>query len=94
MLDPKRLDELARRFTENLPSGMKDMQQEVEKNARSAMQTTFSRMELVTREEFDAQSKVLARTREKLEAMEARVAELEGGQPRASDQDAEPDSTG
>ncbi|MRH78102.1 accessory factor UbiK family protein [Spiribacter sp. C176] len=78
MLDPKQLDELARRFTEQLPSGLRDLQQEVEKNVRIAAQSAFNRMELVTREEFDAQAKVLARTREKLEALEARIAALEG----------------
>ena len=78
MLDPKQLDDMAKRFSENLPSGLRDFQAEVEKNARVALQSTFSRMELVTREEFDAQAKVLARTRERLEAMEARVAALEG----------------
>lgn len=78
MLDPKQLDELARRFTEQLPSGLRDLQQEVEKNVRIAAQSAFNRMELVTREEFDAQAKVLARTREKLEALEARLAALEG----------------
>ncbi|RZU99301.1 ubiquinone biosynthesis accessory factor UbiK [Spiribacter vilamensis] len=78
MLDPKQFDEMAKRFSENLPSGLRDIQAEVEKNARVALQSTFNRMELVTREEFDAQAKVLARTRERLEAMEARVAALEG----------------
>lgn len=78
MLDPKQLDELARRFTEQLPSGLRDLQQEVEKNVRIAAQSAFNRMELVTREEFDAQAKVLARTREKLDALEARIAALEG----------------
>jgi len=77
MLDPKQLDEFARRFTEHLPPGLRDFQQEIEKNVRAAMQNAFSRMDLVTREEFDTQSKVLARTRSRLEEMEARVAELE-----------------
>ena len=78
MLDPKQLDEMARRFTEQLPSGLRDLQQEVEKNVRIAAQSAFNRMELVTREEFDAQAKVLARTRERLEALEARIIALEG----------------
>lgn len=77
MLDPKQLDELARRFTDQLPSGLRDLQQEVEKNVRIAAQSAFNRMELVTREEFDAQAKVLARTRERLEALEARIDALE-----------------
>ncbi|MCP1676787.1 BMFP domain-containing protein YqiC [Natronocella acetinitrilica] len=77
MLDPKTLDELSRKFSENLPSGLREFQREVEQNMRAAMQSTFHRMELVTREEFDAQSKVLARTRAQLEALEERVSALE-----------------
>ena len=48
-----------------------------EKNARGLLSSTFARLDLVTREEFDVQSQVLARAREKLAALEARVAELE-----------------
>ncbi|MCC5812947.1 MAG: accessory factor UbiK family protein [Ectothiorhodospiraceae bacterium] len=77
MLDPKSLDELARRFSESLPGGVREFQQEVERNMRTALQSTFNRLDLVTREEFDAQTKVLARTRAQLEAMEERVAALE-----------------
>ena len=91
MLDPKQFDEMAKRFSESLPSGLRDFQQEVEKNARVALQSAFSRMELVTREEFDAQAKVLARTRERLESLEARVAALEG---KGSTDSAEPSATG
>jgi len=90
MLDPKQFDEMAKRFSENLPSGLRDFQAEVEKNARVALQSTFNRMELVTREEFDAQAKVLARTRERVEALEARIAALEGG--TAADEAPAPDS--
>ncbi len=78
MLDPKTLDDLARRFSESLPEGVREMQQEVERNVRSGLQSTFNRLDLVTREEFDAQTKVLARTRNQLEAMEARLSALEG----------------
>ncbi len=89
MLDPKQFDEMAKRFADNLPTGVRDLQQEVEKNARVALQSAFNRMELVTREEFDAQAKVLARTRERLEALEARLAALESGSagPEASSGD-------
>jgi len=90
MLDPRQLDELARRFSEHLPSGLRDFQQEVEKNARVALQSAFNRMELVTRDEFDAQAKVLARTRERLEALEQRLAALEGGDAPADGTDAAP----
>lgn len=50
---------------------------DLEKNARAMLAAGFARLDLVTREEFDVQAKVLARTREKLEALESRVAELE-----------------
>lgn len=77
MLDPKQLDELARRFSESLPPGLREFQQEVEKNVRAVMQSTFTRMDLITRDEFDAQAKMLARTRARLEELERQVAELE-----------------
>lgn len=63
---------------------------EVEKNVRTALQSAFARLDLVTREEFDIQQQVLLRTREKLERLEAIVAELEkqtasgSGQPPAA----------
>jgi BMFP domain-containing protein YqiC len=50
---------------------------DIEKNVRAMMNQGFQRMDLVTREEFDIQSRVLAKTREKLEALEAKVTELE-----------------
>ena len=50
---------------------------DVEKNARALLSSFLSRLDLVTREEFDVQSEVLRRTREKLEQLEAKVAELE-----------------
>jgi len=50
---------------------------DIEKNVKSMMTQGFSRLDLVTREEFDVQAQVLAKTRGKLEALEARLAELE-----------------
>lgn len=77
MLDPKQFDEMARKFAQSLPSGMREFQQEMESNMRATLQSMLSRLDLVTREEFDAQAKVLARTRAQLETLEARVAALE-----------------
>ena len=77
MFDTRFIDDLARQITNNLPAGVKAMQQDVEKNIRTLLQGTFARLDLVTREEFDVQTRVLARTREKLEALEKQVAELE-----------------
>lgn len=53
--------------------------QDVEKNVKAALGTAFTKLDLVTREEFDVQREVLARTRAKLEALEVRIAELEAG---------------
>lgn len=75
--DPKQLDELTDKVMNLLPKGVRDVQQDIEKNVRAVLQSTFAKMDLVTREEFDVQSAVLARTREKLEQLEKKVAELE-----------------
>ena len=70
-------DEISERLGHLLPDSAHEMRADFERNAKSVLQQTLSRMELVTREEFDVQADVLARTREQLEAMETRVAELE-----------------
>ena len=77
MLDPKLFDDLARRLSATLPSGARELQQDVEKNLRSVLQASLSRLDLVTREEFDVQARVLARTREKLDRLEKILSELE-----------------
>ena len=79
MIDPKLLDDLARRFSEAVPPGLRQLQQDMEKNFRATLQTAFARMDLVTREEFDVQQAVLARTRARLEELEKRVTRLEAG---------------
>ena len=53
---------------------------DIEKNLRAVLQAVFAKLDLVTREEFDVQQAVLLRTREKLEALEAKVSALEGAQ--------------
>ncbi len=77
MLDPKKLEEVVQSITNALPSGLVSMQSDIEKNIRSALSAMFAKLDLVTREEFDVQTQVLQRTREKLEALEIRVTELE-----------------
>lgn len=81
MLNTKFIDDLARQISDSLPAGVKGIQQDVEKNVRTLLQGAFARLDLVTREEFDVQTRVLMRTREKLEALEQQVAELERKQP-------------
>lgn len=77
MLNPKTLDDLARRLADAMPGGVKNLQSDVEKNLRAHLQAALARLDLVTREEFDVQARVLARTRAKLDALEKQVAALE-----------------
>ena len=77
MLDTKKIEEVIQTISDALPSGLTGLQSDVENNVRAVMSATFSKLDLVTREEFDVQTQVLHRTREKLEALEQRVAELE-----------------
>ncbi|MGD2081985.1 MAG: accessory factor UbiK family protein [Chromatiales bacterium] len=75
--DPKVLDDLARRLAESLPQGVQMLQQDAERSLRAALEAALRRMDLVTREELEVQAGVLARTREKLEALQQRIDELE-----------------
>jgi hypothetical protein len=77
MIDTKFIDDLARQISNSVPSGVKGLQQDIEKNIHTLLQGAFAKLDLVTREEFDAQSRVLLRTREKLEQLEKLVSELE-----------------
>ncbi len=77
MIDPKTLDALAARIAEGLPAGFGRVHEDLRNNLHAALSAALARMDLVSREEFDVQSAVLARTREKLTALEAKVAELE-----------------
>ena len=77
MIDPRKFDDLARRIQASLPPGLDEVREDVTRNLRAVIAAGIARMDLVEREEFDVQSAVLARTREKLEALEIRVRELE-----------------
>lgn len=74
MLNTKTVDDLARRISAAIASSPA---KDVEKNVKAMLQSGLQRLDLVPREEFEIQAQVLARTREKLESLEARVAELE-----------------
>ena len=69
-MDPKILDELSQRLASALPSGVSALKEDLEKNIRAALDGATAKMNLVSRQEFDVQQKVLERTRIKLEAME------------------------
>ncbi|BBL71540.1 hypothetical protein MoryE10_21460 [Methylogaea oryzae] len=77
MIDPSTLDDISRRLGAALPPGLHALRKDLEKTFHGVLQGAFHSMNLVNREEFDVQSAVLARTRAKLESLEAQVAELE-----------------
>ena len=77
MIDLRTIDELTRKLGESLPPGMTQAKEDAEAHFRTILTTAFERMNLVTREEYDTQCAVLARTREKLEALEKRIDELQ-----------------
>ena len=76
MIDLSQLDELARRLGSLVPPGLREGREELQQNFKSVLQAGLGKLDLVTREEFDVQRAVLARTREKLEALERQLAEL------------------
>jgi BMFP domain-containing protein YqiC len=82
MIDLKAIDDLARRLNDLVPPGLKDARADLEQNFKATLQAGLAKLDLVTREEFDAQRAVLRRTREKVEELEKVVAALEG---RAND---------
>lgn len=80
-MDPRSLDDLARRLAAAVPESLTAVRRDLEANFKAVLQSGLSRLDLVTRQEFDVQAGVLRRTREKLEALEARLAALE--QPKS-----------
>jgi BMFP domain-containing protein YqiC len=79
--DRPSIDELARKLAESVPAGLRSMREELEQNFRATLRSALDRLDLVTREEFEVQRLVLARAREKLDALSERLAELEAGSP-------------
>jgi BMFP domain-containing protein YqiC len=75
--DPRKIDEIARQLASSLPEGLRHLHRDAEKNFREVLQGALSRLDLVTREEFDAQAEVLARARAQLETLSERLEELE-----------------
>ncbi|MGS2719501.1 ubiquinone biosynthesis accessory factor UbiK [Paraglaciecola aestuariivivens] len=82
MLDPKKLEDIAKQISEAVPPGMKTMAEGAEAKVKQVLQAQISRLDFVSREEFDIQNQVLMRTREKLAALEARISELEKAQAK------------
>ncbi|MFK8080489.1 MAG: accessory factor UbiK family protein [Granulosicoccus sp.] len=86
MIDARVFDDISRSLGKLLPPGVSDLKEDFERNAKAAVQSALGNLDLVSREEFDVQAEVLRNTRQKLKALEARVAALEpaieaGGRP-------------
>lgn len=75
-MDPKSINDVVKKVIDSLPDGVKQLPEDLKKNIHEAIRSTLDKMDVVTREEFDTQRKVLERTRAKLEALEKEVAEL------------------
>ena len=75
--DPKSLDGLARKLADAVPPGLAALGSDLEKNFKAVLQGGLAKLDLVTRQEFDIQSAVLRRSRERLEELERRIAALE-----------------
>ncbi len=81
MLDPKLFEDLNNRISALIAASPA---RDIEKNVKAILGSVFEKMDLVSRDEFDIQSQLLARTREKLTALEARVAELEAARKESA----------
>jgi len=76
-MNPSFIDDLAKRLSEAIPPGPRQLGEDIEKNLKAVLQSAFAKMNLVSREEFEVQSQVLARTRTMVERLEHQVKELE-----------------
>ncbi|MFZ0219157.1 MAG: accessory factor UbiK family protein [Candidatus Aquirickettsiella sp.] len=77
MFDTKFIDDAVKRLTESLPPGLNKFKKDLEKNFRAILQSMFAKLDLVTREEFDVQKKVLTKTRTKINTLEKQILYLE-----------------
>ncbi|ARB93445.1 ubiquinone biosynthesis accessory factor UbiK [Legionella longbeachae] len=73
MFDPKQFDDLAKRLFAALPPSLQNIEKDIQEKFKEVLQSAFAHMDLITREEFDVQTKVLARTREKLDQLQKQV---------------------
>lgn len=76
MLDPKKIEDIARQIGASIPPKFREVADDVEAKVKAVLQAKLSALDFVSREEFDVQRQVLLRTREKLEALEQQVQQL------------------
>ncbi|ARU64109.1 ubiquinone biosynthesis accessory factor UbiK [Histophilus somni] len=77
MLNPKKIEQIMQQIQDSLPQGVKDLGQDAEMKLKQVLQSQLSKLDIVTREEFDVQTQVLIRTREKLIELEKRLEQLQ-----------------
>lgn len=77
MLDAKKIEQVVRQIKNTLPQGIRDLGEDLDKKLRATLQSQLGKLDLVSREEFDIQTQVLLRTREKMAEMEKRIEKLE-----------------
>lgn len=77
MIDTKKIEQIARQMHEAIPQGIRDFGGDMDKKVRQVLQSQLLKLDVVSREDFDVQTQVLMRTREKLAQLEQRLAELE-----------------
>ncbi|OBU02969.1 ubiquinone biosynthesis accessory factor UbiK [Morganella psychrotolerans] len=77
MIDPKKIEQIATQLQSALPKGVREIGADIDKKMRAVLQSQLGKLDMVNREEFDVQTQVLLRTREKLSQMEKRLTELE-----------------
>jgi hypothetical protein len=91
MMDNFRIDEIARRLLESVPPAFRTVSKDLETNFRAVLRASLGKLDLVTRDEFDTQSRVLERTRARLSELETRLQALEGiAAPAAADASGSP----
>jgi ubiquinone biosynthesis accessory factor UbiK len=83
MFDMNSINDMAKQFSDKLPPGVNKFKKELDKNFRSVLQSVLTKLDLVTREEFDVQKGVLTKTRTKLRALEKHITELGKHLPKA-----------
>ncbi len=77
MFDPKKLEQIAKQIHDSMPQPVKDLGSDVDQKVRQVIQGQLNKLDVVSREEFDVQTQVLLRTRQKLTEMEKKLADIE-----------------
>lgn len=87
MFNPQKLEEIAKQVSDALPEGVKNFGNDVDRKIKQVLQAQLNKLDMVSREEFDVQTHVLLRTREKLNEMEEKFAQLEAKLSENSNQE-------